>query len=331
MKKFVFAICLFFLPVLLLVFNYLLLSVNRDCSGDLGKMAKVFFEKGYHDRFDVTPDSVMVKDIEISDLPDSTLILCFGDSFSNRRPYCFLQPVTEYFGVPIANVLYNLDLAPEEAALGFIMNAPQSKLPKIMIVECAERYCIPRLYWLDSTNPPSFKDLQKGKKHSTSTQKKSFDKEIMSYYQYRLGIKDNKTVKSKLNRQCFSAKDDEDNLFSYYEDTIHYSEEFISGAINKLNQLHYIASEYNITLFYVIAPNKSTIYAPYTTEPNNFFSILYNNSPFDTLPYVYNPARTLRPLVEKGVKDIYYADDTHWTPATAKLVGEELTKKNFNL
>lgn len=331
MKKLVLSVFLFFLPVLLLVINYALLSINRECSGDLGKMAKIFFEKGYHDRFNVTPDSVMVKDIEVSDLPDSTVIMCFGDSFSNRRPYCFLQPVAEYFGIPIANVLYNLDLAPEEAALGFIMNAPPSKLPKIMIVECVERYCIPFLFWLDTANSPSFEQLQKGKKHSTSTQKKSFDKEIMSYYQYRLGVKDNNIIKTKINRQCFTAKDDEDNLFSYYEDTINYSDKFIFGAIHKLNQLHQYASERNITLVYMVAPNKSTLYAPYTTKQNNFFSILDSNSPFDTLPYVFNPMRTLRPLANKGKIDIYYADDTHWTPSTAKLVGKELTKLIFNL
>lgn len=331
MKKFVLSVLLFFLPVLLLVINYLLLTINRQCSGDLGKMAKVFFEKGYHDSFDVTPDSVMVQDIDISDLPDSTFIMCFGDSFSNQRPYCYLQPVAEHFGTPVVNVLYNLECGPEEAALGFIANAPESKMPEIMIVECVERYCVPILFWLDTSNPKSLIQLQKGKKHSTSTQKKSLDKEIVSYYQYRLGVESNNTVVSKLNRQCFTAKGDEDNLYSYNEDTAHYSEEYIAGAIKKLQQLHHLATKRNIKLIYMVAPNKSTLYAPYTTEPNNFFCLLNEKSPFDTLPYVYNPMQTLRPLAEKGVKDIYYADDTHWTPTTAKLAGEELTKQIINL
>ena len=29
----------------------------------MGKMAKVFFEKGYHDRFDVKPDSVVFRTV----------------------------------------------------------------------------------------------------------------------------------------------------------------------------------------------------------------------------------------------------------------------------
>lgn len=325
MKKFVITVCLFFLPVLLLVVNYSLLSITRERSGDLSKMAKVFFEKGYHNRFDITPDSVMIQDIEISELPDSSVIICFGDSFSNRRPYCYLQPVAEYYRKTIVNALYNLDCNPFEAALGFITKAPQSKLPKIMIVECVERNSIPCLYWLDTANPPTMEYLKKGKKHSTSTQKKAFDKEIMSYYQFRLGITDNNTIKTKLNRPYFTARNDGDNLYSYYEDTIHYSKEYIAGAIQKMSQLHQLASEHNITLVYMIAPNKSTLYAPYSVDNNNFFTILENGSPFDTIPYVYNPMKTLRPLADKGNKDIYYADDTHWTPATAKIVGEELT------
>ena len=50
MKKFVISILLFFLPIILLVANYLTLSSVRECSGDLGKMAKFFFEKGYHEK-----------------------------------------------------------------------------------------------------------------------------------------------------------------------------------------------------------------------------------------------------------------------------------------
>lgn len=53
--------------------------------------------------------------------------------------------------------------------------------------------------------------------------------------------------------------------------------------------------------------------------------ILNNDSTFDTIPYVYNPLSKLRQLSDNGVKDIYYADDTHWTPATAQIIGKQLT------
>ena len=330
MKKFVISILLFFLPIILLVANYLTLSSVRECSGDLGKMAKFFFEKGYHEKFSITPDSVKVQDIEIKNLPNSPKILCFGDSFSNKRPLCFLQPVAEHFGTNIINVLYNLNFSPEDAAIGFLSNAPLSQMPEIMIVECVERYCIPKLYWLDTDNPPSLEQLQKGKKHSTSTQKKSIDKEILLYYQYRLG-KENNTICTRLDRQCFTAEGNEEELFSYYEDTVHYSDEYISGAAQKLEKLHQLATVRNVTLIYMIAPNKSTLYTPYCIGPTNFFSILNNNTTFDTIPYVFNPLSKLRQFADNGVKDIYYADDTHWTPATAQIIGTQLTSKIIKL
>ncbi|MBP5189616.1 MAG: hypothetical protein J6031_01720, partial [Bacteroidales bacterium] len=45
----------------------------------------------------------------------------------------------------------------------------------------------------------------------------------------------------------------------------------------------------------------------------------------DTLHFFFNPTHTLRSLYKNGENDIYYADDTHWTPKTARIVGKELT------
>ncbi len=323
MKRFSLRVLLFFVPILIPVANYLALASTKECVGDISRMAKYFFEKGYHNKLDIKPDSLFVQDLEIQDIPDSSTILCFGDSFSSQRPYPYLQPLGEYFNKTIINVLYNVDNAPEEAALGFLANASTSKLPEILIVESIERSCNARLFWIDTTSPLTLEQLQKGKKHKTSTQKKSIDKEITLFYQYRLG-KDNATVFTKLNKACFTSKNNEDELYSYYEDTIHYSNQFCDSAANKLLQLFQFAKERNVILFYVVAPSKSTIYTQYINQRNKFFTI-EDKLAFDTLPFFFNPTHTLRSLDKNGEKDIYYADDTHWTPKTAKIVGKELT------
>ncbi len=276
---------------------------------------------------DIMPDSLFVQNLEIQDIPDSSTILCFGDSFSSQRPYPYLQPLGEYCNITVTNVLYNVDNAPEEAALGFLANASTSKLPKILIVESVERCCVARLFWIDTSTPFPLEQLQKGKKHKTSTQKKSIDKEITLFYQYRL-VKDDGTVFAKLNKACFTSKGNENELYSYYEDTIHYSNQFCDSASQKLLQLYQFAKDRNVKLIYVVAPNKSTIYAPYTDNRNRYFTI-EDTPAFDTLPCFFNPIKILRQLDENGEKDIYYADDTHWTPKTSKIVGNEL--KDFIL
>ena len=325
MKRFSRRVFAFSIPLLIPVFIYLFLTITREISGDIGKMSKIFFEKGYHDKLAIVPDSLFVKNVEIEDIPDSAAILCFGDSFSAQRPYPYLQPVGEYFNETVLNVLYNLDYAPEEAALAFLASAPQSKMPRIMIVESVERSCCPRLFWLDTTNCHFLDQLQKGKKHSSSTSKKSFEKEFISFCQYRLGWDDG-TISAKTNKLCFTSKGNEDELFSYYEDTIHYPDEFIVAAAEKLQQLHQFAKNRNVELVYVVATNKSTLYAPYTNNENLYFTI-ENRVAFDTLPFCFNPTNIIRQLDQSGEKDIYYCDDTHWTPKTAKIVGEKLTEK----
>ena len=297
--------------------------MTHDQSGDLGFLDKTFFEKGYHDKQLFFPDSIFFEDVDFSEIPDSTFIICFGDSFSKSRPYPFQQSMGEQFKTRIINVLYNLDYYPEDVAVAFLSNAPQNKMPQYLIVESVERECVPRLYNLDFVTPVSLVKLHEGKKNIGSAPKTKLDREISEYYKKKLGM-NCYSVKSYLNRPMFSNKSGENVLLSYSGDTVHFSADYLSGAIKKLEKLHQLAKKRNVKLIYMIAPNKSTLYNPYCIDENNFFIVLNTKSQFDTLPYVYNPLRILRPLAEKGVKDIYYADDTHWTPTTAKIVGEGL-------
>ncbi len=331
MIRFVKKTLIFFTPILIPVIYYLLLYTTRERSGDIGSMAKIFFEKGYHNKLEIKPDSLHVQDFEIQDIPDNPTILCFGDSFSKQKPYSYLQPLGKYYNRTIINVLYNLDNSPEEAAVGFLINAHESKIPQIIIVESVERYCPKGLSKIDTTQPYSLEHLSKGKKYTTNIPQKSIDKEILLFYKLRIGWNNN-VVFSKLNKQCFTSKGKEDDLYSYYEDTNHFKNEDIDNAANKLCQLYKLAESRNVKLIYMVAPNKSSLYSPYT-EKKDIYYTLENNPAFDTLPFYFNPIKLLRKLDEKGEKDIYFCDDTHWTSKTAKEVGESLIKiivDNYN-
>lgn len=329
MKRFIVNNLIFFTPILIPVLFYLLLFATRECSGDIGLMAKFFFEKKYHTKLQISPDTLFVQNIEIQEIPDSSFIICFGDSFAQQKPYSFLQQLGIHYRKPIINVLYNLDYSPIDAAIGFIVNAHKSKIPQLLIVESIERSCCVRLSKNDTSHPLSLEILSSGNKHSTSSPLQSLDKEIVSFYKLRLGWNSN-IVLSKLNKLCFTAKGNENVLYSYFEDTVHYNGDFINDAAFKLRQLHQLAEVRNIKLIYVVAPNKSTLYAPYTDNKELYFTI-ENTPAFDTLPFYFNPIKILRKLDEKGEKDIYFCDDTHWTSKTAKLVGEKLTEKIIEL
>lgn len=325
MKKFVLRTLLFSIPLLLLVANFIFLSCKKEQTGDLAKIGHVFFDNNYHERLTNILDSSFVSDVDFAELPDSSIILCFGDSFSNRRPYRFQNAVGQQLNSKVYNVLYNLDYCPEDAALSFLTFAPQEKMPQIIIVESVERYMIPRLYWLNFNDTPSLECFYTGKKHSTSAPKKNYDEEFFNYYQ-RLTNSEPQIIVSQLDKHCFSLTDNSQKLYSFFEDTIHYTLEQQQGSIENIGRLHKLAKARNVSLFYLAIPNKSTVYAKHVVGRHQFFTPLDNPDLFDTMPYVFTPLEMLRQQVEEDSLDIYFADDTHWTPKTARKVGIKLSE-----
>jgi len=324
MRKFIINISLFFLPVALLLMNYMLLLVFRENVGDLATLGKIFYEKGYHEKFKIDDSArCFVCDVPIDKIPESAVAVCFGDSFS-RQSHSYLQNVGQSLGEIVYNVTFSGDKSPEDAALSFLESDIHPK-PEYLIVESCERYCIPRLYWLDFDNVATIKEIRDNEEKTDKRKNviKSFSNNFVAYYRRKVGIDDDKVLVSRLDRRFFTAEDKEDLLISYFEDTIHYSPQYIDGATQKLGQLNDMAKKQGVALFYLVAPNKSTLYAPYVKGDVIFSVLLRNNSPFDTIPYVFNPLKVLGPDVDNGQKDIYYSDDSHWTPQTANIVGTE--------
>ena len=52
---------------------------------------------------------------------------------------------------------------------------------------------------------------------------------------------------------------------------------------------------------------------------------------FEANPYYVNTKHVLLKNARQGVKDLYYADDTHWSPIGAKIVAEEIARRMDSL
>ena len=48
---------------------------------------------------------------------------------------------------------------------------------------------------------------------------------------------------------------------------------------------------------------------------------------YDDNPYFVNTKDILLKKARQGVTDLYYADDTHWSPIGAKIVAEEIARR----
>jgi len=125
----------------------------------------------------------------------------------------------------------------------------------------------------------------------------------------------------------------ENRLLVFEMDIYHLPENSDTTNILKLNDvlnhLSGLISEKGSKLIVLPAPDKYSVYHDYIKDREKnpqpvFFDIL-------KLPekqYIYIESNDiLKNAVSSGIKDIYFADDTHWSPVGAKLIADAVRSK----
>jgi len=100
---------------------------------------------------------------------------------------------------------------------------------------------------------------------------------------------------------------------------------------NNFNRLAELLEKEDIRLYVMPAVDKYDLYEPYIKEnpyqKNIFFDLL---RPLDKSYRLIDTKAILAPLLTKGVKDVFYADDTHWSYKASHAISEALLKQyNF--
>lgn len=140
--------------------------------------------------------------------------------------------------------------------------------------------------------------------------------------------------REKLSQDLFS-KDVSGDLLFYYEDLKYLgleTKQNIELLNDNFNKLSHALAKKNIKLIFMPAVDKYNLYRPYIV------SNIYNESIFfeylETLPkdYIFiNTKKILSKELEKGEKDIFYVDDTHWSYKASKtIIKDESFKNIFN-
>ncbi len=100
-----------------------------------------------------------------------------------------------------------------------------------------------------------------------------------------------------------------------------------SNQLNEiLNRLAKNLSKKNIKLIFVPSPNKFDIYYPYIKQnhsytENNYFKLFKNKKK----KYIYiDTNEVLSNAVKSGEKDLYLADDSHWTYKAANIISNNI-------
>lgn len=216
---------------------------------------------------------------------------------------------------------------------------------KFIILQCVERYATARTSTkinkgklnIDSINNliinKKIKVLETTKQEDKQTKKEDFfSSTLIRFPLYNLlyNVDDNaffSTVyKVRLNQKMFSNNKNE--LLFVDEDIIAInSKENINKLNDEINNLCEKLSKKGIQLIFIPSPDKFEIYYNYIQNKNKYPKPVFFNI-FNSLPKKYISIETdklLKSAINKE-KDIYYYDDTHWSPKAAKIVAEELDK-----
>ena len=285
----------------------------------MGRIGQIVYSKEYHlqDKFHNVPMESM--DWCNTSNFKSNRVIFIGDSFTRSiYPNCVAsiiqKPSAKFFA-------YNID-SPEETFVA-LCNA-NVEMPHVVVLESVGRDFVFRLCDLDFSSSilPQASVFERDKVKQT---------DFSTFYKNQI-IDNHAILTVSLKDSLFSCPQKENKLYFYYEDLSFPDEDLIQTAVSKLDTLFQLAKRTNIRLFYVVAADKYDVYQEFAIE-NGFpkKEVLEKFEKFESNPYFVNTKTVLVEKARQGVKDLYYADDTHWSPVGAQIVAEEIARRMDSL
>jgi len=140
-----------------------------------------------------------------------------------------------------------------------------------------------------------------------------------------------KVYKEKLNKQLFSIKSGDDLLFykSDLKSISNNTKENIIKVNKNLNDVSELLNQNNIKLIFLPAVAKYDLYRDYLRDKKN-----YPKDPFFDYfrelkkDYIFiDTKKILSKELKKGIKDIFYIDDTHWSYKASDVISKDIVKQ----
>lgn len=322
MRKFLFSILSpLKSPLLLLLFAWVYYaSISIDVTGDLGRIGQIVFSNEYRiqEEFQHIPSSTMDWG-DVNDLKSNSVVF-IGDSFTKSTSYP--DYLANIFQIPSVKFFADNTETPEETFIA-LCNA-NYEMPKAIVLESVEREFVFHLCNVDFCS-----SITPRASVYTSINEKQTD--FSTFYKNKL-FNNHAVLNVSLRDSLFTCPQKEKELYFYKDDLRFPKEEQIQTAISNLESLFQLAKKKNICLFYVVAADKYDVYQEFAVD-NSFPKkyMLDRFIGFESNLYFVNTKHVLLKNANQGVKDLYYADDTHWSPVGAKIVAEEIARRMDSL
>ena len=270
--------------------------------------------------------------------------ITIGDSFSNSKINCYQDYLCDKYNFKILNIPSYKRLAPIQTfytleSAGIFKNLHAEYL----ILESVERSCQGR-FGKDDINfrPDTYENIFKFYTEPEADKMNNFkgifpttmfktNFRLIWHNIYRKFYKNRMSPEvyfTELDNNFFTNPNQENILYYYYGDLDYLKNPFDAKKINiTLNNLANKLNSYDMKLIFMPCSDKFGLYYEHiknnSTPENPFFDemeLLNKN-------YIYiNTRKILRKLVETGEKDIYWADDTHWSWKGQQAAGDVIAE-----
>ena len=346
MKKFLTIISYTVLPVwLALVGLAAYLWMTNDNSGDLMRLGLIDGGAEYTDsiRNLALPEVYYLGQDNDSLLRlDTCGVLVVGDSFSHgggvgkpgdyvnylahesgRKVVVFTPPQDAAFDNPMQLAFALLDQGVIDST-----NCPN------LVVQEVERYLVDRHCKFVTTHMPIPRPAagQQDDKDSQDKQDYSPLLRVKDYIFYRfLGA--NPIYTARLSRPLFGGE--EPGKLYFYNDDVKLGFQVTEGqrqmVVSCFENVIEAARRRGVNLVILIAADKYDMYQDYIVPENPYPAKTLNEDIAQWLPegkqYLIFSKDVLHPLLEKGVKDVYLYNDTHWSPASSHLISQAIIQR----
>lgn len=341
MKRFLYTILIFVSPFIILI------GITKLCyietGGDLNRLGKISITENYRDQFQkdfYQPQHYTDFSTINSNNKNTFDILTIGDSFSQQMSHSYQN----YIATDVASVInfdtrayntptYNpIDFA-YKLANGDVFNTLNIKY---LVLQSVERNIITRSENIDGNATITTKQLESFRKTKSNNNNFSATENYSNYlkfpaYSILYNLSDNALFspihQKSINKELFSASN---KLLFLENDLIALKKnndlKLVKQLNNKLNILAEKLKKKNITLIVLPSPDKYDIHYDYITTKNKPAPLFFNHMRDLKKEYLYiDSKKILKEHINNGVKDVYFVDDTHWSPKGAEIIANSIT------
>ena len=277
-------------------------------------------------------------------------ILTVGDSFSNAdtgglNPY-YQDYLATFYDKKVLNLQRFSDKSNSMQLLISLYNSGwlERYKPKYIVLEAVERFSLEMhstpmdwdatLKGLDNSILADFKTTNSyiPELSFINTANYNFILYSLEYKFLKVGHK--WIPRLKLNQPLFTPENYKDFLLFTNEDIRNHTKQDdkrVHLLNENLNRLSKLLQTLDIKLFYMIASDKYDLYYDFIVDnpyPKNYLFDLLRETPKEY--YFVDTKTILLEALKRGEKDIYYADDTHWSYRASEIISQDsIFKENI--